>query len=146
MASATLTHLPRRRLRVATSNRASGQKVGDFIRAGIVARVPGWFTVQQARRVAELKGVDHVLIDDKGGRTGVAAVATLATAPATDLVARWAHRGGALIDAATSLDQARRKLRAEGSACLPVVAGGLLVGTISLQDLALADEVTSHAA
>jgi hypothetical protein len=101
----------------------------------VIARVPGWFTVAQARRVAELKGVDHVLVDDKSGASGTASLATLAAAPAADLVARWTVRTTASVNADTSLDLAGARLRAEGAACLPVTTGGMLVGTISLTDL-----------
>ena len=34
-----------------------------------------------------------------------------------------------------SLPEAERRLRREGVSCLPVVAGGLLVGTVCLADL-----------
>jgi Mg/Co/Ni transporter MgtE len=101
----------------------------------VIARVPGWFTVAQSRRVAELKGVAHVLVDDKSGASGTASLATLAGAPPTDLVARWTVRTTASVHADTTLDEAEALLRAEGAACLPVTTGGMLVGTISLQDL-----------
>jgi hypothetical protein len=110
------------------------RRVGDCMNA-VIARVPGWFTVAQARRVAELKGVAHILVDDKSGASGTAAVATLAAAPAGDLLARWTARTAASVDADASLEAAEGLLRAEGAACLPVTAGGMLVGTISLADL-----------
>ncbi len=104
----------------------------------VIARVPGWFTVAQARRVAELKGVGHLLVGDKSGAGGTASLAALATAPGGDLVARWTVRTTASVDAAASLEVARAVLRAEGAACLPVTAGGMLVGMIGLGDVALA--------
>ena len=110
------------------------RRVGDCVNA-VIARVPGWFTVAQARRVAELKGVAHVLVDDKSGASGTASVATLASAPAADLVARWTVRTAASVDAETSLEVADALLHAEGAACLPVTTGGMLVGTISAADL-----------
>lgn len=110
------------------------RRVGDCMNA-VIARVPGWFTVAQARRVAELKGVAHVLVDDKSGASGTASLATLAEAPPSDLVARWTVRTTASVNADTGLDVAGALLRAEGAACLPVTTGGLLVGTISLADL-----------
>src|SRR5688572_17577544 len=86
-------------------------RVGDCMTA-VIARVPGWFTVAQARRVAELKGVAHVLVDDKSGASGTAAVATLAAAPAGDLLARWTARTAASVDADASLEVAEGLLRA----------------------------------
>jgi hypothetical protein len=124
----------RRRPRPEGTRTSDARRVGDCMNA-VIARVPGWFTVAQARRVAELKGVTHVLIDDKSGASGTASVATLARAPGTDLVARWTVRTAASVDAETSLDVAEALLRAEGAACLPVTTGGMLVGTVSLADI-----------
>lgn len=146
--SATITNLQTmRRVRVpAAAPVVSGRRVADFLKSAI-ARVPGWFTVAQARRVAELKGVDHLLVDDKQGLTGTAALSTLAVAPPTDLVARWATRSATTVAPTLSIEEAEQQLRAGGSACLPVVSGGMLIGTISLNDLVMADEdISSHAA
>jgi CBS domain-containing protein len=122
------------------------RRVGDCMNA-VIARVPGWFSVAQARRVAELKGVEHVLVDDKSGASGAASLAALKLAPAGDLLARWTMRSSASVDADSSLEVAEALLRAERAACLPVTAGGLLVGTISLADLAVgSDDHLPHAA
>jgi hypothetical protein len=51
-------------------------------------RVPAWFSVAQALRVAELKQVDRVHVEGRGP----VARHVLATAPDHDLVARWANR------------------------------------------------------
>ena len=97
-----------------------------------MARVPGWFTVAQARRVAELKRVSARA--GRGPRSGAGAVsaAVLAQAPATDMVARWTNRTDAHVSPDAAVATAEQLLRAQGASCLPVVtAGGLLVGTIS---------------
>ena len=134
-AIATLDPSRRRPRGQVTQARTSDlRRVGDCMNA-VIARVPGWFTVAQASRVAELKGVAHVLVDDKSGASGAASVATLAGAPGADLVARWTVRTTASVNADTSLDLAEALLRAESAACLPVTTGGMLVGTISLAEL-----------
>jgi CBS domain-containing protein len=133
MDASTITKLDVSRRR-ATAASPAPRPVAACMRATI-ARVPGWFTVAQARRVAQLKKVDCLLVDDKAGVSGAASVATLALAPAGDLVARWMVRTSVSVDAGATTAEAAAHLHAAGSACLPVTAGGMLVGTISLADL-----------
>jgi Mg/Co/Ni transporter MgtE len=110
-----------------------------------VVRLPGWFTVAQARRVAELKRVSHVLVDDRGQVSGAVSATVLGHAPDGDALARWSHRSRAQVTPETSVAAAERLLREQGASCLPVVtAGGLLVGTISVHDMALASEGADH--
>jgi len=66
-----------------------------------VVRVPAWFTVAQALRVAELKGADRLLLE--GRASGVVSRIVLEHAPANDMVLRWAHRGIPSIDAGTKI-------------------------------------------
>jgi CBS domain-containing protein len=150
MPTPAIANLDRSRRRArAEGNRAPTpgfRRVGDCMNA-VIARVPSWFTVAQARRVAELKGVSHLLVDDKSGASGCASLATLASAPPSDLLARWTVRTSGSVDANASLEVAEDLLHAEGAACLPVTTGGMLVGTISLADLLLAsDDDVSNAA
>ena len=112
----------------------AGDDVGNHVQTAL-ARVPSWFTVAQARRVAQLKGVGHVLTEDHGRVSGSASLATLAAAPATDALARWTSRTDTAVSPTTSVTEAERLMRAAGVSCLPVVAGGLLVGTVALVDL-----------
>lgn len=53
-------------------------------------RVPIWFTVAQALKVADLKNVEHILVEEAGHHYRLATRAILRQAPATDLLARWA--------------------------------------------------------
>jgi predicted transcriptional regulator len=62
-------------------------------------------------------------------------VAALTGAPPADPVARWMDRSAAHLGPELSCLEAARILRREGVGCLPVVAGGLLMGTVSLDDL-----------
>lgn len=126
---------------------AAGPRVADIASTEVV-QVPGWFTVTQARRVAELKRVSHVLVEDRGRVSGAVSLNVLAHAPAADTVARWTNRTDAHLDPQHPVSHAERLLRAEGTSCLPVVAGGLLVGTVTIHDVAPAhdDAPTSQAA
>jgi CBS domain-containing protein len=104
-----------------------------------VVRLPGWFTVAQARRVAILKRVSHVLVEDRGQVAGAVSATVLEHAPAGDALARWCYRSSAQVAPEATVTAAEQLLHAQGASCLPVVtAGGLLVGTISVHDIALA--------
>lgn len=59
-------------------------------RADQGVRVPIWFTVAQALKVADLKNVEHILVEEAGQTYRLASRAILRQAPATDLLARWA--------------------------------------------------------
>jgi hypothetical protein len=58
-------------------------------------RVPIWFTVAQARKVAALKRLDCVLVEERGRICGLLGREVLGTAPAGDLLARWVSRAPA---------------------------------------------------
>jgi CBS domain-containing protein len=143
MAPATITHLQDRRRRESSlSPDGPGGRVVDVTRTQVV-RVPPWFTAAQALRVARLKGVAHLLVEERGRLAGSIGLAILASAPAADPVGRWMSRSAAHLTPDLPCPEAGRVLRREGVACLPVVAGGLLVGTASLDDL---DGHLAHAA
>ena len=146
VASVTKLEPSRRRTPVAQPAR-NVPRVGDVVCTEVV-RVPGWFTVAQAQRVAELKRVSHVLVEDRGRVSGSASTVVLAHAPAGDTVARWMNRSEAHVGPEAPLHQAEQLLRAEGASCLPVVTGGLLVGTVTIHDLVPESDIggTSRAA
>jgi Mg/Co/Ni transporter MgtE len=135
MAPATITHLQNRRRReTRLSSDVANSRVGEVTRTSFV-RIPSWFTAAQALRVAHLKAVAHLLIEERGRLVGSIGVAALTSAPATDPVARWMDRSAAHLTPDLSCAEAERVLRREGVTCLPVVTGGLLVGTASLEEL-----------
>lgn len=139
MGDATVTELHASRRRV-TSQRSDVQsvKVAD-VACSTVVKLPAWFTVAQARRVAELKRVSHVLVEEHGVVAGAVSATVLGHARGGDSIARWAFRTTAHVTPDSSLAAAERLLRQQGASCLPVVtAGGLLVGTVSIHDLDLA--------
>jgi hypothetical protein len=76
---------------IATQRRARAS--GSLgVAEGPTVRVPVWVTTAQALRVAELKRVDRVHVEDRGLVRGSISRQLLATAPAHDLVARWFDR------------------------------------------------------
>lgn len=138
MRAATVTQLfPRPAIPVSD---VQSQRVADVVRTDVV-RVPGWFTIGQAHRVAMLKRVSHILVEDRGQVSGAVSATVLASAPATDLVARWAYRTGAQLSPEAPVAAAEQILRSQGVSCLPVVTGGLLVGTVTLHDLPGNDQI-----
>jgi hypothetical protein len=67
-----------------------------------LVRVPAWFTTAQALRVADLKQVDRVHVEDRGLVRGAISRQVLATAPAHDLCVRWLNHDHAGTSPATS--------------------------------------------
>jgi Mg/Co/Ni transporter MgtE len=143
MGEATVTQLDtiRRRTSSQVGDAQSSPLVADIANATVL-RLPGWFTVAQARRVAQLKRVSHVLVEDRGQISGSVSTTVLGHAPDADALARWSYRTSAHVAPDATVAAAGLLLHEQGASCLPVVtAGGLLVGTISVHDIALASEV-----
>ena len=146
MAPAPITALrPRRPNRDGGDSHVLPNRVADVINTAFV-RIPAWFTIAQARKVAALKGVDHVLVEEHGRVTGSISVATLFQAGPMDTLARWISRSRATLTPDLSLEEAEQRLRCEGVSCLPVVTGVLLVGTVCLEELEELDGDVANAA
>ncbi len=108
--------------------------VADFTCARVV-RLPAWFTAAQALRVAELRDVDHVLVEEQGQVRGALARTELSRARAAEPLARLLRRSDLVISPTTSPADARALMEARGLTCLPVVLHGLLLGTVTLEAL-----------
>ena len=135
MAPAHITDLgTRRREQERIGTTLAHGRVADVMSTTFV-RVPVWFTIAQATQVAALKGVSHLLVEEHGRVSGSVGVSALLQAPGQDSVGRWTSRSQSSLAPDLALQEAERRLRAEGVTCLPVVAGGLLVGTVSLQEV-----------
>jgi len=113
------------------------RRVGDLLTARF-AKLPDWFTVGAALRVARLKGVDHLLVVDRGAVVGVAEARVLEGAPERDPLSRWTPASRATLTPETPIDEARRLMAAQGVASMPVTSGALLVGIVTLAALARA--------
>jgi CBS domain-containing protein len=104
-------------------------------RAGVAIKVPSWFTSGAALRVAQLKGVEHLLVLDRGVVVGTVTRRALGAAPAHEPLARTMVPSTATVSAEASLREARALMDARDLACLPVTSGPLLVGVIAREDL-----------
>ena len=108
--------------------------VADALSTKLI-RLPSWFTAGQAARVAELRGVDHVLVEEQGRVRGyVTCLALSREAPARPL-ARSIQHTDLVVSPGLSARDAVALMKGAAVSCLPVVKGGMLVGTVSLPDL-----------
>jgi CBS domain-containing protein len=111
-----------------------------------MARLPPWFTVEQARKVAALRGVEHVLVEERGKITGSVSRYTLWRAPRLDTLARHLQPCTRAVSPEMPITEVHAEMQALGIECLPVASGGILVGTITLADIDSNLEVGSAAA
>jgi CBS domain-containing protein len=108
--------------------------IADLVSTRLV-RLPAWFTLGQALRVADLRGVDHVLVEEQGRVRGAISRTILETQRPGDPLARWVRRSDRFATPDMDIDTAASLMHAEGVTCLPVASSGLLIGTISLSNL-----------
>jgi Mg/Co/Ni transporter MgtE len=107
--------------------------VGDVIRPSV--KVPCWFSVAAALRVARLKQAEYLLVLDRQSPCGTISVRTLQAAPGFELLARWMRRCETTLTPETSSEEAYRTMSALGVECLPVASGALLLGLAAREDL-----------
>jgi hypothetical protein len=105
-----------------------------------LVKVPAWFTAGAALRVAQLKGVAHLLLEDRGAVVGTASARVLRNAPAGEPLARWMSPMKLSISAETSRAEAAQLMDCLGVECLPVSSGVLLVGMVTREDLTSDDQ------
>lgn len=105
---------------------------------GAPVKLPAWFAVGAAARVAQLKGVGYLLVLDRGAVVGTIGRAALAAAPATDLLARWMTPVAVSVTPETTREEAWRLMALQGLDCLPVVSGPLLMGLVTREELGAA--------
>jgi predicted transcriptional regulator len=108
--------------------------VADLICNRIV-RLPSWFTVEQARKVVTLRGLEYVLVEEHGQICGFVGRAALWRAKPSEQLAHSVCRSKVSISADTPVAQARTLMLQLGVECLTVVKSGILVGTVSLADI-----------
>ena len=111
-----------------------------------IVRLPAWFTVGQALRVADLRAVDHVLVEEQGQVRGFVDRTLLAAHKPTDPLARWAKRSHRVAAPSTSVTAALELMATEGVSCLPVASDGILVGTVTATALLELVEAPEQAA
>jgi len=103
-----------------------------------VVKLPSWFTISAALRVARLKGCSHILVEDRRRVVGSISAHLLSTAPAADPLARWMTASDLTLAATLPEEEAWRLMSLEGVDCAPVVSGAVLLGTVTRADLAAA--------
>jgi Mg/Co/Ni transporter MgtE len=103
-------------------------------------KVPAWFSAGAALRVAQLKGVAYLLVEDRGAVVGTVSAHLLRTAPAAEPLARWMSPMKLTVSAETSRAEAGRLMECLGVECLPVSSGVLLIGLVTREDLAAGDQ------
>jgi Mg/Co/Ni transporter MgtE len=108
--------------------------VADLVCNRIV-RLPSWFTVEQARKVVTLRGLEYVLVEEHGQVCGFVGRAQLWRAKPSEQLAQSMCRSKVSISADTPVAQARTLMLQLGVECLTVVKSGILVGTVALADI-----------
>ena len=112
----------------------ASRRVGDAMRT-VPVKVPSWFTVGAALRVARLKRAEQVVVLDRQQLAGSVSARVLAAAPGHHLVARWMTPGRRSVTPDTLQSEAARLMEEQGLDCLPVVGGALFLGIVTRADL-----------
>jgi CBS domain-containing protein len=94
-------------------------------------KVPGWFSVSAALRVAELKGVSHLLVLDGNGVCGAVAVQELRTASPAAPLSRVARKTAAFLGPDDDVASAWLRMSEQDLPCLPVAKGAILLGIVT---------------
>ena len=93
--------------------------------------LPAWFPADKASAVLRKKGKRFALVGDRNGTELVADLHCLSSAPPTKSVSWCASPLGPGVAPTATLDQVACLMDARGSAYLPVVVGGLIVGIVA---------------
>jgi hypothetical protein len=96
-----------------------------------VPAVPPWIPVRAARRVAELKGTAHLLLEENGCLLGLARMSELGAASDDDPIAAWSSSAAAFVGPHTSVARTREMMLKNATTCLPVIAGAFLIGLVT---------------
>jgi CBS domain-containing protein len=97
--------------------------------------VPGHISMSAARKIAELRSSDAVIVEDKGSLIGILDRETLLTASDGRRVADCLKSIRICLTPTTTLTRARVLMIEHGVASFPVAAGPFLVGSISRSDV-----------
>ena len=95
----------------------------------------GGSRVDEAIRFAREHGIEHVLVTEADDVVGIVSTSTLEEAPGGDELR--AHAGSVVESARVTADEDELALRLSRSphGCVPIVAGGLLLGVVTRSDL-----------
>jgi CBS domain-containing protein len=98
-----------------------------------VVKLPSWFTAGAALRVARLKGVAHLLVEDRRQFVGSVSREALEQAPSEAPLATCMVATSASIALSAPAHEAWARMLVNGVECLPVLQGALLVGMVTMQ-------------
>jgi CBS domain-containing protein len=98
-----------------------------------VVKLPSWFTAAAALRIAKLKGVAHLLVEDRRQIVGSVSKSQLETAAADAPLGACMTATSASIGPGAPVHEAWARMLVNGVECLPVQQGALLVGLVTLQ-------------
>lgn len=110
-----------------------GRTVAELISTRY-AKVPPWFAVDSALRVARLKQVDHLVVAEGGRVVGAVSVARLEKAPPGEPLSSWLSATLALAPTLAQAEALELLTRAEAD-CAPVAMGALMMGIVTRIDL-----------
>ena len=110
------------------------QPLSKLMRRQVVA-VNASTPAGEAAAVALASGVEHLLVFDWDALVGVASLSALHGAGATATVSDCMHVPAPTISASASVEQAVELMRSCDVTCLPVVAGGLILGVVTREQL-----------
>jgi CBS domain-containing protein len=98
-------------------------------------KLPFWFTAGAALRIARLKQVFHLLVEDRRRIVGSVSRETLESMPPAAPLVTCMTVTNAGIHPSAPVHQAWARMMVHGSQCLPVFEGSLLVGLVTLEDV-----------
>jgi CBS domain-containing protein len=93
--------------------------------------VPSHILMSAARKIARLKSVDTLIVEDKGSLVGFLDARSLRDAPDHQRVDACIEPLGIFLSPTTTVAEARALLIGTGASSLPVAAGPFLIGSVS---------------
>jgi CBS domain-containing protein len=116
------------------------QRVCDRMSRSLVG-IPSAATVAEARRMFQESGADELLVVDGDDLEGLVSLEQLRRRESEELIGDCVSGPPRTIGAHASLDEARALMQHLRCDCLPVTAGGLLLGVLYRTDLGLEEDV-----
>jgi len=123
--------------RVVTTTRPGSRLVSDAMSRALVTVAPDE-DMGGARRLAEATGAHHILVLDSGNLVGILCLCDLEDADPATAVSEYMSVPVLTVRADATLVEAADSLRECEVGCLPVVAGGLLLGVLTDAELSSA--------
>jgi CBS domain-containing protein len=104
--------------------------IADLVSTEVV-KLPSWFTSGAALRVAKLKRVSHLLVENRRKIVGSVSRKMLESAPAGAPLQACMHATPASIRLSAPAHEGWARMMVLGVECLPGLEGALLVGLVT---------------